>query len=109
MIGLFPRLDDLSKEELAEVHYNLNGWKWDNRIGPKPSDWEEIPNYKPYYIRSKSLYVAPILYSIENRVGDKYCLWWFHKNILGRKSRLRFEYWWYFKSTRSILSRLQLD
>lgn len=101
---LFPGIDKFSKNELAEIYNNLNSWKWDCRIGPKPKDWDEIPNHKPYYTTSKALYVIPILEAIENKISDKYCLWWYHKNVLKRTSRIKFEHYWYFKSIRRKLS-----
>ncbi|RCK12311.1 hypothetical protein DT075_14365 [Bacillus licheniformis] len=86
-------LREFSKKELAEIHYNLNSWKWDYRLGAKPENWDELPNWEPLNVLSKRLYILPIMDEILNIVGAKYLFKHFHLNKLNKSER-EFEIWW---------------
>ena len=49
---LFLKSNSLTTEELCEIYYNLNGFRWDNRIGEKPEGFDNLPTrrYKWYHI-----------------------------------------------------------
>lgn len=43
---VFTKIINLSTEELCEVYYNLNGYRWDDRIGEKPEGFDDLPTWR---------------------------------------------------------------
>lgn len=85
-----------SKKELAEIWNNLNCWKWDNRIGDKPENWDTIPDFhlnKTYTLPTKSKIIKKYTRYIMSKIGEKECLRYHHINNIGR-TNTAFEIWW---------------
>lgn len=64
------KIKELSKEEKCRVWCNLNCWKWDELLGEKPEDWDNIPSYIDN-IHSKNDYISPIMHQIDKTVKHK--------------------------------------
>jgi hypothetical protein len=86
-----------SKQELADIWHNMNNWEWDNRLGTKPDNWDDIPNYNlSNYHKNVTKHdtIHPILAEIEKKIGLKYCLKWFNVHKSQKMTNLEFEFFW---------------
>lgn len=62
-------LEDIPKVDWYDIYFNLNSWRWDDRLGDRPMDWDKIPNFKSNIwrtadnkrVRQKSLIIEPIM------------------------------------------------
>lgn len=92
-------LTGYNQSELCEIYNNLNSWKWDDRIGTKPKDFEKLPAYngKWYHrlFRRKTKYevLIPAMNLIKSLVSEKELLRYHHLNNLGSTNEA-FEQWW---------------
>ncbi len=63
----YKELSCYTKSELHEIYDTLNSWEWDERVGTKPSGFDELPdyNYKWYHKllkrRTKADYIEPAM------------------------------------------------
>lgn len=88
------QLNKFTTEELCSIYNNLNYWKWDERLGRKPDNFEHLPDYqKKRYGISKDTYITPIIKEIRRRVSEHDLLRFHHINNLGRTEK-EFEEWW---------------
>lgn len=84
-----------SKRELAEIWNTLNTWKWDDRLGEKPDNWDSLPDFnftENHKNPTKRDYIKPYTTYIMNKIGEKECLRCHHINHLG-KSNLQYKIW----------------
>lgn len=83
-----------SKQELVEIYDVLNKWGWDDRLGDKLSNWDELVSYSlDKHVPSKYNIIMPIIKCIESRVSQKALLKYHHLKNCGM-SRLQHEIWW---------------
>ncbi len=47
----------LPESDLKRIDYKLNRLEWDEQLGKKPQDWDEIPNWKNKKILWINMYV----------------------------------------------------
>ena len=99
------KLFQIPESEWPSIYDTLNGWGWDGRLGYKPSDWEEMEDFKTKKFlwiqtyspdrkaRTRHSVVAPIVESIRNVVGEKALMRYHHTHNLGRTDQ-QFEDWW---------------
>lgn len=98
--------EDLEKEILSSINLNhttdslaaiwntLNCFKWDSRLGDKPKNYDDLPDFKPHIKKgTKREYISPIMIEIEKIIGKKECLRWHHTHNLNRTID-EFEKWW---------------
>lgn len=89
------RLKKYSKWELAEIHNTLNNFQWDDRLGDKPLNWDELSNYSSNkYQQTKYTILRPYMRHIQFLIGEKECLKYHHLVNL-KRNRLQFEWWWF--------------
>ena len=74
-----PDLSAFTKDELCEIHHNLNCFKWDERLGVAPT--------------KRFKYIGPIMEDIERMIGMKRILRHHHIHNLG-KTETEFEEWY---------------
>lgn len=89
-------LQNLSKQDLIEIHNNLNLWEWDERLGEKPEGWEDMPNFmlsEQYKLPTKKRIVSPIMREIEAKVSKKQLMKYWHINYCNM-TNLQHEFWW---------------
>ena len=65
-----------SKSELCEIYNVLSHWGWDDRIGEKPENWDNIPRYyrspiKELLFKNRYKILKPYIDSIKMVVGEK--------------------------------------
>jgi hypothetical protein len=96
----FNKMYGLSDQELIEVDDTLNGWDWDERLGPEPEDWKRLPWYKhnifgfnKKHVKTRLNIVDPLMHYIETKVSRKAILRYHHVHNLGRTEQ-QFEDWW---------------
>lgn len=88
-------LEKHSKRELAEIYNKLNNWEWDDRLGERPSNWNELSNYSSNkYQVTKYTISRPYMNYIQHLIGEKECLKYHHLVNL-KRNRLQFEWWWF--------------
>lgn len=89
-------LDKYSKQDLIEIQHKLNRWKWDNRLGEKPKDWDDMPDYivnNPYNFPTKYEFMKPITNYIKQKINEKESLKYHHLNFCNM-NRLQHEICW---------------
>ncbi|MFA1509933.1 hypothetical protein ACDN41_11955 [Priestia aryabhattai] len=89
-------LNEYDNESLAEMCWNLNRYRWDERLGEKPKDWDSLPDYdlsKNLNIKTKHEIVSKYIEAIKEKIGEKEYFRWHHKNNIG-KTDSQFEKWW---------------
>lgn len=95
-------IDTFDKQTMLEVRSKLNNWKWDNRLGNMPANWETLAwynhddDYENLLKRriTKSSYIDPIIEHIEKYVTLKEILKYHHLFNL-HKTETEFEEWWH--------------
>lgn len=84
------------EDRLGLAYCRLNSWKWDELFGPKPDEFEDLPDYnRPGEAKkTKEDYIAPIMRSIEQNCPDMLLsrCWWIFE--LGKTEEEWFA--WYF-------------
>lgn len=76
-------MQDIDESELSPVERlglawcRLNGFEWDELVGPKPEGFDELPDI-PKAIPSKYCFVRRHMESIEQTLGHEYLnlCWW---------------------------------
>lgn len=87
-------IDILSDIEKCEVYDKLNSWRWDERLGEPPENWERLKRFRDYIPGiSKMSYTWPLMLYIESTVGNKAILRHHHIHNLNRTEE-EFEKWW---------------
>lgn len=86
-------LDKFSKRELSEIYTNLNGWQWDERLGDKPKDFDEMPNRCRASVFSKYHVITPIMREIIARTSEYSRAKAWHQCHLGRNIFQFYRYW----------------
>ena len=93
------------KPEWPAIYSNLNSWRWDDHLGEKPTDWDDMPWYKDkkilFYntyeddpkVRTRYKIIEPINKYIESEIGSKEILRYHHLHNCGRTNQ-QFEEWW---------------
>lgn len=90
---------ELSMEELCEVYDSVNSWKWDERLGEMPENFESLPVYntkwyhKLFKRKTRYDYVHPICEVIRMIAGDKELLRYHHIHNLNSTNE-EFEKFW---------------
>lgn len=87
-------------DRLGLAYCRLNGWEWDDLLGPKPKGFDDLPNYDrkrgmPFHksLPSKQDYIDPAINAIRSIIGEanaSRCHW---KFSLGRTEEEWFK--WY--------------
>lgn len=89
-------LDKCLKQDLIEIDDNLNNWEWDYRLGEKPKNWDDIPDYilnNHHNFPTKYGTINPITSYIKQKVSRKEILKYHHlKNC--NMTRMQHEIWW---------------
>ena len=71
-------------DRLGLAHCRLNGWEWDEIVGPKPEGFDEMPLSIPgkkWAPGTRSYYIGPARTGIENIIGEantSRCHWIFN-------------------------------
>lgn len=90
-------LRSYSTSELCEIYENLNHWNWDERVGEKPCDWDDIP-YTYHGMRkqrrTKYKVISPFLKNIKHIVGEKEILRYHNVQYLRSMNNNEFEEWY---------------
>lgn len=94
--NIFPTLYALTNEEMHEVHYNLNKWRWCELLGDKPNNWDNLPKWQKGFLGrfklSRQHFISPINIYIERKIpyfeicmyaalkrgetAEDFCKWW---------------------------------
>lgn len=67
-------LSKLNEDELCELYWKIRDWQWDEKMGEKPNNFDNLPEYadKWYQLlfrkKSKEYYLKPYRYGIERLV-----------------------------------------
>jgi hypothetical protein len=88
-------LKKFSNDELAEICERLNCWEWDNRLGEKPKDFDNLPNYflsSHNSMLTKEDILLPIMAQIEKQIG-KWKLDYLRHVSRGGMAKLKFYKW----------------
>lgn len=68
-------LSNFTDEELCSIYSNLNCWRWDERLGPKPEKWDRLPDFRSGLFGNlfpdKYKILHPYLRYIKKKVGEK--------------------------------------
>ena len=61
------------EQRLGLAYCRLNSWQWDNIVGPKPNDFDDIED-----LSVKSEYLHEPFQRIANIIGERNCskYWW---------------------------------
>lgn len=89
-------LNKCFKQDLIEIHDNLNSWKWDIRLGNKPIDWDTIPDHifnNHHDFPTKYKITKPIFDYINKKVSEKELFKYHHLNNCNM-TRLQHEIYW---------------
>lgn len=100
----YEKIKALSNQDLIEIHDTLNCWKWDDRLGKKPEDWDTMPHFKNSFCvlnfhkiskkaKTKHNIIKPLMECIELTIPQKAILRYHHLHNLGRTEQ-QFEDWW---------------
>lgn len=106
------KLKTIPYDELPAVYSNLNRWEWDERLGKKPVDWDDLEKFhhkrfsykEDKRTKTKHKIIAPLIASIEYRVSEKALFRYHHVHNLGRTDQ-QFEDWWDSKLIESLSSK----
>ena len=89
-----------SKEEISEMLDNVNGWRWDDRLGEKPcEDFDDLPRYNIHWWhklmkrRTKKQYLQQVQWNLQSCLTAKEYYHHLHTKNLGC-SEEKFEAWW---------------
>lgn len=96
----YNELNEYSTDELCEIYNNLNSWRWDERVGEKPDNFDKLPKYnvhwwhKLFKRKTKSDYLVPVIHFLYYILPRKDYLYW--KNVKKRKTMTdeQFERFW---------------
>ena len=97
---LFLKLNSLTTEELCEIYYNLNCFRWDDRIGEKPDGFDDLPrNRFKWYHRftrktTKRDYVEPMLMIVKDILPEKDYSHWLNVKKYKMMTNEQFERFW---------------
>lgn len=97
---VFTKIINLSTEELCEVYYNLNGYRWDDRIGEKPEGFDDLPTWRnKWYHRftrktTKRDYVEPMLMIVKDTLPEKDYSHWLNVKKYKLMTNEQFERFW---------------
>ena len=58
-------IDRMSLDEIVEVHEFLNGWYWNDKLGPEPKGWDKMTR------RQKYTFTAPTMGYLKTYLTDK--------------------------------------
>lgn len=89
-------MKELTKQELIEIYNSLNHWKWDSRLGDKPYNWDNLPDFNlssNHTANTKYELLKPYTTYIKEKVSNKELLKYHHLTSLGM-TRLQHEIWW---------------
>lgn len=92
-----------SKQDLLEIYSNLNEYRWDYRLGPKPSGFDELPNYDRFLYQTKHTIITPYLKLLGSILTEKEILRHHHTKNLGR-TEVEFKWWWFKRIVRIMMS-----
>ena len=97
---LFLKLNSLTTDELCEIYYNLNGFRWDDRIGEKPDGFDNLPTrrYKLYHIftrrTTKKDYVEPMFMIVKDILPEEDYMHWLNVKKYKMMTNEQFERFW---------------
>jgi hypothetical protein len=89
-------LDKYSKQDLIEIYHNIGCWKWDNRLGKIPDNWNDIPNFMlsdQYKLPTKFETTEPIIKYISSKVKEKEIMKYWHINYCNM-TKFQHEIYW---------------
>lgn len=95
----------LSKQDKIEIYNKLNCWDWDDRLGCKPDNWDDIPDFMlndQYKLTTKYKIVSPIIKEIEEVVKEKEMLKYWNVDIRKAMTDFKFEVWWIKRKIRKM-------
>lgn len=86
------------KERLGLAYATLNGWEWDDFIGEKPENFDNLLNWcrEDKTVITKSYYISPKMDEIEKEIGKAACsrYWW---KFALKKGFVPWFMWYYLK------------
>jgi hypothetical protein len=87
------KLNNLSRKELAEIYCKLNHYEWDDRLGEKPANFDELPNYDRSLAVDKHRLIEPYMREITTKTTafDRARAW--HLTFLKRSKWQFYRYW----------------
>jgi hypothetical protein len=95
-------IKQFSTEKLAEWWNIFADREWPlDYPNPKPSDYDDLKPYDfaaPDIARTKQSVVIPLMLNIEEKIGIKECMRWYHIHNKG-KTNLQFEWFWFIYHT----------
>jgi hypothetical protein len=86
-------MEHLSKKELLEIYDKINRWEWDDRLGEKPVNFDEMPNRDKGSKFQKYFVLMPYFKEIKKRTSERERAKYHHLHKL-KRSRFQFEVWW---------------
>ena len=88
------------KQRMAQAWVNLNCFRWDNFIGDKPENWDDIPEYSETRPCKYNLIHVKFI-EISNELGEKATsrAWWKYEL---KRSWLRWFIYWHFTRKRMM-------
>lgn len=90
-------LSKFSTEDLCEIYDKISSWEWDERIGQKPKNFDNMPLWKEHFwqrkVHTRFFYLEPIYKQIKHKVGEKKLLHYHHIHNLHRTEE-QFQEWW---------------
>lgn len=96
----FNDVSKYSNEEICEMIYNLNIWKWDDRVGDKPDGFDQMPLYNRHWwhklMRRETRidYINPAMSYLQKRVSMREFYFFANVTRSKRMTSEEFEKWW---------------
>ncbi|MEL7661568.1 hypothetical protein [Acetobacterium wieringae] len=85
------RLISTPKSEWPAIYWKLNRWEWDDRLGDKPKNWDNMPQFyrgrfrgiKNIFLNNRYKIIKPIRDYIKLYIGERELLHYYHIVVLG--------------------------
>ncbi len=94
------RLKEYSIEELCEIYDNVNRFRWDERIGEKPEEFDNLPKYNIHWWhklmrrKTKAYYLDPVFYTLKCMLPQKVYLHWANVEKSRTMTEEEFQQFW---------------
>ena len=97
---VIANLNNISKAQWPSIYYNLNRWEWDDRLGDKPDNWDNMPEFyrgcfapiKNAFLNTRYETLKPIMHYIRLCTGERELLHYNNVVIL-EKTEDEFREW----------------
>lgn len=66
------QLADFPETVLEDIYRTLNTWNWHEKLGEKPENWDELPNYRKPHMdecETKEDIIRPYMTAIRARIA----------------------------------------